>query len=83
MPRIARNPSSDVTVMPSLVALMVGSTPDQHMTHTIMAPLHVRLDQTWEGANEALQIESAGETTTLVRLRLPALPDLVPGTIIE
>jgi Family of unknown function (DUF5335) len=65
------------------IALMVGSTPDQHMTHTIVAPTHVRLDQTDEGANEALQIESAGETTTLVRFRYPEFPDLVPGTIVE
>ena len=65
------------------IALMVGRTPDQHMTHTIVMPTHVRFDQTEEGANESLQIESASEATTLVRFRSPALVDLVPGAILE
>ena len=65
------------------ISLMVGRTPDEHMTHTIMAPTHVRLDQTEEGANEALQIESASEATTLVRFRSPEFPDLVPDAILE
>lgn len=65
------------------ISLMVGRTPDEHMTHTIMAPTHVRLDQTEEGANEALQIESAAETTTLVRFRSPEFPGLVPDVILE
>ena len=65
------------------ISLMVGKSPDEHMTHTITSPTHVRLDQTEEGANEALQIESAGETTTLVRFRSPEFPDLVPGIILE
>jgi hypothetical protein len=62
------------------IALMVGDTPDQHMTHTIAMPTHVRLDQTEEGANESLQIESASEATTLVRFRSP---DFVARTIME
>jgi Family of unknown function (DUF5335) len=65
------------------IALMVGRTADQHMTHTIVAPTHVRFDQTEEGANGSLQIESASAATTLVRFRSPAFPDLVPGAILE
>ena len=65
------------------IALMVGRKPDEHLTHTITAPTHVRLVQTAEGENEALQIESTSDETTLVRFRSPALPDLVAGIIIE
>ena len=64
------------------ISLMIGATPAQHITRTISAPTHVRLDQDDEGANETLQIESADETT-LVRFRSPELPDLVPDAILE
>jgi hypothetical protein len=37
----------------------------------------------FEGASETLQIESAGDTTTLVRLRSPDLPDRAAGVIVE
>jgi hypothetical protein len=65
------------------IALMLGGKPDDHLTHTISAPVHVRLHQTDEGADEALQIESTSETTTLVRFRPPDLPGLETNTIIE
>ena len=72
-----RNPDKDS------ISLMVGKTADDHMTHTVMAPTHVRIDQTHEGANEALQIESADNATTLVRFRSPEFPDVAPGVILE
>lgn len=63
------------------IALMFGRKPGEHLTHTITAVTHLRLDQTAEGGNEALQIESTGNTTTLVRFLPPARPDLVPGIL--
>ena len=65
------------------IALMLGRKSGEHLTHTITAVTHLRLDQAAEGENEALQIESTGDATTLVRFRPPALPDLVPGIILE
>ena len=64
------------------ISLMFGASPYQHVTHTISTPTHVRLYQTSEGANEALQIESP-EGTTLVRFRSPEHPEPVPDTIVE
>jgi hypothetical protein len=65
------------------IALMFGGKRDDHITHAISAPTHVRLDQTDEGANEALQIESTGQITTLVRFRSPDQPGLEANIIIE
>lgn len=65
------------------ICLMVGSTPDKHLTHTITEPTHVMIDQTKEGAKEALQIESAVENITLLRFRSPEFPDSVCDTIVE
>ena len=55
------------------IALMLGRKPGEHLTHTITAVTHLRLDQAAEGENEALQIESTGDATTLVRFRPPAI----------
>jgi hypothetical protein len=65
------------------ISIMVGETPDDHVTHTITAPSHVRLEQTQEGANEALQIESGDRVTTLLRFRSAVLPEMVDGVVLE
>jgi hypothetical protein len=62
--------------------LMIGGSPDQHVTHTISKPTNVRIYQTAEGASECMQIKS-GDETTLVRFQSPALADLLPDVILE
>jgi len=49
------------------------------ITHTIHAPTRVRIERTNEGADVAMQIESAEGTTTILRLKTPALPETVDG----
>jgi hypothetical protein len=39
--------------------------------------------QTSEGANAALEIESADETKTLLRFRSALLPEFVDGVVLE
>ncbi|HEY0378950.1 MAG TPA: DUF5335 family protein [Pyrinomonadaceae bacterium] len=65
------------------ISIMVGETPDDHVTHTITRPTHVSLEQTQEGANEALQIESGEGVTTLLRFRSAVLPEMVDGFVSE
>jgi uncharacterized protein DUF5335 len=67
----------------SSISINVGRTPWEHVTHTISDPSHVRLKQTEEGANEALEIESAGGTITLVHFRSAVLPEMVDGVVLE
>lgn len=64
------------------ISMVLGSTPDAHLIHTIEAPCCVWLSQTKDGENETLQIESV-DGKTLVRLRPPVAPDLVTDVIIE
>jgi len=61
------------------ISIIVGATPEDHVTRTINAPRHVMLKRNDEGADEALEIESAGGTITLVRFRSPVPPELVDG----
>jgi hypothetical protein len=65
------------------IALNLGRTPEDHVKHTVIEPTHVWLAQTPEGANAALEIESADETKTLLRFRSAVLPEFVDGVVLE
>jgi hypothetical protein len=41
----------------------------------------VQIERTDEGADVAMQIESAEQTTTIVRFRTPAMPETVDGIV--
>jgi Family of unknown function (DUF5335) len=54
----------------------------EHITHTIHDVVHVRLEQSDEGADAALQIEAGDGTTTLLQFRSvvqsESVDDIVP-----
>jgi hypothetical protein len=49
------------------IFIILGGGAREHVTHNINGPSHVRLEQTEDGADMTLQIESGGDVTTLVR----------------
>ena len=64
-----------------LISILVDrTTPQERVTHTIRAPTHVRVKQTDAGADEALEIESAG-STTILHFRSAVLPEMVDGIL--
>jgi hypothetical protein len=63
-----------------VISILVHTTPQECVTHIIHAPIRVRLEQTEEGADEALEIESAS-STTVVRFRSAVLPEMVDGIL--
>jgi len=65
------------------IAIIVGQTIDDHITHTISEPTHVWLDETADGAHQALQIESANGEKAILRFRSAVLPELVDGAVME
>jgi hypothetical protein len=54
---------------PETITISLGKTPQDHVTHTVTKPRRVWLEQTSEGANAALEIESADEVKTLLSFR--------------
>lgn len=50
------------------IAIMFGGRPGKHLTHTIVSPIEVDLQQTDLGIDSALQIKSADGNTSLLRL---------------
>ncbi len=65
------------------IAISLGKTPEDHVSHTIVKPIHVWLEQTNEGANAALEIESEDESKTLLRFRSPVPPEFVDGIVLD
>ncbi len=49
------------------------------ITHTVQSPARIWLERADNGADVALQIESADGTKTIVRFKTPALPETVDG----
>jgi hypothetical protein len=66
-----------------MITIILGSGSRERVTHNITGPIHVRIEQTEEGADMALQIESSDGVTTLVRLRSAILPEMVDGIVSE
>jgi uncharacterized protein DUF5335 len=68
---------------PKTITISLGKTPQDHVTHSITEPTRVWLEQTSEGANAALEIESADEVKTLLRFRSALPADMVDGVVLD
>jgi hypothetical protein len=57
------------------ITITLGQTLEEHLTHIIVKPTMIRIAETEEGGHQALQIESASGTTTIVVFRstIPAV----------
>jgi hypothetical protein len=64
-----------------LISILVGGDRNNHVAHAIHAPSHVRVEETDEGAHEALQIESESGVTILLRFRSTVPLGLLDGYV--
>ena len=65
------------------IAINLGKTVEDHVTHTITKPEHVWLEQTDGGANAALEIESENQNKALLRFRSALPPEMVDGVVVD
>lgn len=65
------------------ISIDLGTTPDEHVSHSISEPTAVWLEQTEQGANAALEIEVADGTKTLLRFRSPMPAEFVDGVVLD
>jgi hypothetical protein len=65
------------------IAISLGKIPEDHVTHTISGPTRIWVEQTSEGANAALEIESADDVKTLLRFRSALPAEMVDGVVLE
>jgi hypothetical protein len=68
---------------PETIAISLGKTSEEHVTHTITRPTRIWVEQTSEGANAALEIESADKIKTLLRFRSALPAEMVDGVVLE
>jgi hypothetical protein len=68
---------------PETIAISLGNDAEDHVTHTITNPTRIWLEQTSEGANSALEIESEDEVKTLLRFRSALPAEMVDGVVLE
>jgi hypothetical protein len=61
------------------ITIMAGRDADKHITHSIKLPTQISLEQTDDGADVALSINSGEGTTALLSFRATALPETVDG----
>ena len=61
------------------VAIMIGERPDAHVTHEVVKPVAVEIEQTEAGAERGLKIQAADGSTTRVEFRSPIRPEEVDG----
>jgi len=64
---------------PRVIDIFVWNKPDEDASHIIDKPTRVWVEETDEGAEAAIEIESEDHGTTLLKLRTPALPETVDG----
>ena len=65
------------------ITVIVGGRGAERVTHTVTRPAHVRVEQSEDGADMTLQIESPDGAATLVRFRSAMLPEMVDGVVFE
>jgi hypothetical protein len=64
---------------PRVIDIFVWNQPDEDSSHIIDRPTRVWVEETGEGADAAIEIESEDHATTLLTLRTPTLPENVDG----
>lgn len=62
-----------------VVTVAAGLLDGQQITHTIQAPTRIWIERTDEGADAAMEIESADGTKTILRLKTPVRAETVDG----
>jgi hypothetical protein len=63
------------------IVISLGRSPEDHVTHTITEPTRIWLEQTSQGANAALEFESADEVKTLLSFRSTLPAEMVDGVV--
>jgi len=69
--------------VPQTIVISLGNNAEDHVTHTITNPNRIWLQQTSQGANAALEIESADEVKTLLRFRSALPAEMVDGVVLD
>lgn len=68
---------------PKTIDIFTWNSPEDSTTHIIDKPIRVWVEETGEGAETAVEIESEDHAKTLLTFRSAALPETVDGMVPE
>ncbi len=71
--------SADLKDRENRISISLGREPNDFVSHEVPAPQRVQLEQTEQGADKGLRIESQDGSTTIVRFRATTLPESLDG----
>jgi len=71
--------TAETTVHGTSITIAVARSADDHISHTIASPTRVRLERGEDGADVALQIESADATVAILQFGKAARPESLGG----
>lgn len=74
-----RGVTAEVGARDSTITIAAGWKDSEQITHTIHDPMRVQLEQNDQGADVALEVESADHAKAILRFMSPALPETVDG----
>jgi Family of unknown function (DUF5335) len=63
------------------LSILLGGRADDHVAHIVHAPVRLHIAETAEGADESLDIDTAGGGTTRLRFRTTRLPETLDGLV--
>ena len=63
------------------ITVSVARSATEHLSHIVHAVTRICVERSDEGADAALQIESADGTRTILRFRVAVLPETVDGIV--
>jgi hypothetical protein len=64
-----------------VITITAREQPESHVAHIIVSPEKVMLEETDEGAHEALKVDASDGTATLLSFRSAMLPEMVDGVV--
>lgn len=73
--------SSDLIDHDGTIAVFVARSASEHLTHVVHAVRRIYVERTDDGADAALQMESADGSRTILRFRAAVLPETVDGVV--
>jgi len=63
------------------ISIHLGRSPEKHVEHPVEKPVQVWLELEEDGAERALEIESATGTKTILEFRSALTPEMVDGLV--
>jgi hypothetical protein len=71
--------TAESNLLDSIITIAAARQDGAHIAHVVRSPRHIRIERTPEGADVALEVQSADGTAAILRFRVAERPNTVDG----